>query len=76
MHATCKRMHACMGQCFWRFRMGVMEETRGEWARTYVFIYAVRVYMLYVLHAGQLHCNCVYVVWACGGGACMQCPNL
>ena len=57
MHATCKRMHACMGQCFWRFRMGVMEETRGEWARTYVFIYAVRVYMLYVLHAS---CNCMH----------------
>lgn len=48
--------------------MGVMEETRGEWARTArttcadkfwpcVYIY---VCCTYVLHASQPHCNCMH----------------
>lgn len=68
--------------------MGVMEETRGEWARTRTKFGRVCVYMLYgtsCTPAACMHVSCTTCVarsvrmW-CGPAvvvpACMQCPNL
>jgi len=50
--------------------MGVMEETRGEWARTRTKFGRVCVYMLYGTSCTPAACMHVVVP------ACMQCPNL